>query len=254
MAGITWLHLSDWHQGSKEGDIDRERVLNELIKDIKQRKSISSELERIDFIVFSGDLTYSAKSSQYKEAEVFLNKVLEATELSKDRLFIVPGNHDLDRNIKDKYLPEELKKFPRDETTYQKIIQWLEDESDLQYLLKPFAEYIKFVTEYSGQESPDYGSTKIIDINGLKVGLLGLNSALMSRRKKDENQKVDDKEQLIVGERQIIGIQGIVDNLSEINKCDVRIAILHHPLEWLTATGKEQNYIESLFEKKALVI
>lgn len=247
MTGITWLHLSDWHQGSKEGGIDRERVLNELIEDIAKRKdNISSKLERIDFIVFSGDLAYSAKSSQYEEARFFLDKVLEATELSRDHLFIVPGNHDLDQKIKDKYLPKELKKSPEDAQTYQNIIKWLKDENDREYLLKPFTEYRKFVTEYSGQESSDYGSIKIININGLKVGLLGLNSALMSARYYDQQGDVKDKEQLIVGECQIFDNLTKKINDDRINDCDVRIAVLHHPLDWLTRTTDEQQHIESL--------
>ncbi|MGB5709607.1 MAG: metallophosphoesterase [Waterburya sp.] len=118
MAGITWLHLSDWHQGFKERDHEqRNKVLDGLIQDIKNRKSVCNELERIDFIVFSGDLAFSGKKNEYdEEAKKFLDKVLEVTELSRDRLFIVPGNHDFDRERKKRYLPDEFRKtFPEDE-------------------------------------------------------------------------------------------------------------------------------------------
>jgi hypothetical protein len=38
MTGLTWLHLSDWHQ--KGTEFDREVVLEALLKDIKRRKSM----------------------------------------------------------------------------------------------------------------------------------------------------------------------------------------------------------------------
>jgi hypothetical protein len=43
MAGLTWLHLSDWHQKGKDFDIDRRVVLEALIKDIKERSKIHPE-------------------------------------------------------------------------------------------------------------------------------------------------------------------------------------------------------------------
>lgn len=119
-------------------------------------------------------------------------------------------------------------------------------------MLNPFKAYRNFVAEYNGQKSPDYGSTKVFDdINGIKVGLLGLNSALMSERKYvtveeksvnneevvEKKEKLDDKRQLIVGECQIS------KNFPKIKDCDLRIAVLHHPLEWLTDFKK--NDIES---------
>jgi DNA repair exonuclease SbcCD nuclease subunit len=54
MTGLTWLHLSDWHQGGKE--FNRQVVLSALLKDIRERSKISANLEKIDFIIFSGDV------------------------------------------------------------------------------------------------------------------------------------------------------------------------------------------------------
>jgi DNA repair exonuclease SbcCD nuclease subunit len=70
MTGITWLHLSDWHEGRPAGaGCDRERVFQELIKDIKSRTSIDKRLETIDFIVFSGDVAFSGKQEQYEREQ-----------------------------------------------------------------------------------------------------------------------------------------------------------------------------------------
>jgi hypothetical protein len=63
MPGLTWLHLSDWHQRGK--DFHRELVRDALIEDIKKRREIHPDLEKLDFIVFSGDLAFSGKKEEY---------------------------------------------------------------------------------------------------------------------------------------------------------------------------------------------
>jgi 3',5'-cyclic AMP phosphodiesterase CpdA len=108
MAGLTWLHLSDWHQ--KGEDFDRTIVRDTLIDDIKNRSKISKDLGKVDFIVFSGDLAFSGKTEEYQAAEEHLIKpVLEITGLDESQFFIVPGNHDLDLESFE-LLPEGLKK------------------------------------------------------------------------------------------------------------------------------------------------
>lgn len=91
MTGLTWLHISDWHQ--KGEDFDRKVVRDALLKDIRDRKEgISPDLEFVDFVVFSGDVAHAARETEYKAAvEHLLDPVLEATGLGPDRLFITPG-------------------------------------------------------------------------------------------------------------------------------------------------------------------
>lgn len=59
MAGLTWLHLSDWHQTSK--DFKRAKLRDALVKDIQTRDKISTNLAKIDFIAFSGDVAFFGK-------------------------------------------------------------------------------------------------------------------------------------------------------------------------------------------------
>jgi hypothetical protein len=55
-------------------------------------------------------LAFSGKQEEYKAAKgEFLERLLEATGLNPDQLFIVPGNHDLNRD-EFKYLPNALLK------------------------------------------------------------------------------------------------------------------------------------------------
>lgn len=73
MAGLTWLHLSDWHQQvQKDGVFDRQVVRDALITDIKERHKIHPDLVKVDFIVFSGDVAFSGKENEYQAAVTHL--------------------------------------------------------------------------------------------------------------------------------------------------------------------------------------
>ena len=222
MEGLTWLHLSDWHQGSKE--FDRQVVGDALIEDLKKRAAISPDLAKIDFIVFSGDLAYHGKSEEYKVAKgEFLERLLEATGLGPDRLFIVPGNHDLDMDDF-KFLPPALLKPLISDSEVQ---EWIVEERQRGIVLQPFNAFAKFITEQTKQKNPDFSNISRLEIEGKKIALLGINSAWMCGRNVDTNGKVNDKGYALIGEPQIH------QSLKDISDADIKIAILHHPFEWL---------------------
>lgn len=221
MAGLTWLHLSDWHQG--DTDLDRTVVLDALLSDIRGRVGISPDLGIIDVLVFSGDLTQCGKQGEFAAAErQFLEPVLGAAGVPKDRLFLVPGNHDLNWETFE-LLPEALKRPLASEGDVQ---HWLGDPDHQAEVLKPFRGYADFVGGYTGQRQPAYASVRRLDIRGKSIGLLGLNSAWMSARYVDKGQP-DDYGRLIVGEMQIH------DGLKHIADANVRIVVVHHPFSWL---------------------
>jgi len=222
MTGVTWLHLSDWHQGSKE--FNRQVVVDALIEDLKKRADLSPDLAKIDFIVFSGDLAFSGIQEEYKAAkEEFLERLLEATGLGPDRLFIIPGNHDL--NMDDfKFLPKALLEPLMSDSEVQ---EWIVEERQRGLVLQPFNAFTKFITEHTKQKDPDFSCIGRLEIEGKKIALLGINSAWMCGRHIDTNDKVDDKGYVLVGEPQIH------QSLKEISDADIKIAILHHPFEWL---------------------
>jgi hypothetical protein len=247
MAGITWLHLSDWHQGSEafaqfqESEaFDRSFVGERLKEDILNRTSISPDLAKIDFFVFSGDVAFSGQEAEYQAAiEQLFTPMLAATGLSEDKLFIIPGNHDIDRK-KFRFLPLEL---TRPFNSEAEVKVWL-NVNNREHILKPFAAYDLFIKNYTKQKNTNYASTYNLEIDGIKVAFLGLNSALMCGRNKiirDGKEEVNDYGNLIVGEPQLF------DGLKELGDADVFIAVLHHPFEWLT-TFDRFNIKEQLGE------
>jgi len=222
MAGLTWLHLSDWHQKGKE--FDRKVVRDKLIKDITDRKKISQDLAEINFIVFSGDVAFSGQPEEYQAAKKELfEPILKACGLGPEKLFIVPGNHDIDRT-KFELLPEQLLK-PLDSDIQAK--EWLFDREKRRVALGPFKTFASFVSRYTHQKNTSYANICQYEIGGKKISLLGLNSAWMCGRRKDSKEEIDDKGVVVVGEPQI---HDILDKVAE---SDIKIAVLHHPFSWL---------------------
>jgi calcineurin-like phosphoesterase family protein len=90
------LHISDLHErGSREGEPFRrrrvlgkawERNLDELLKD-----------GPLDLVCFTGDVADWGKADEYGPATDFIKALLTRLSLPLDRLFLVPGNHDIDR-------------------------------------------------------------------------------------------------------------------------------------------------------------
>ena len=99
MSVVTWLHLSDWHEGPH--GYDRSRVGRRLLDDVRDRqREIDERLANIDFVVFNGDASFSGSAREFRSVEKRLFRpLLELLKLTPDALFFVPGNHDLDRQV-----------------------------------------------------------------------------------------------------------------------------------------------------------
>ncbi|MDQ3807105.1 MAG: metallophosphoesterase [Thermoproteota archaeon] len=231
MSRITWLHVSDWHQ--KGEDFDRQVVRDLLVKNINERAKIAPELAKIDFIIFSGDLAYHGKAEEYESAIVhFFNPLLEATGLGdkgRERLFIVPGNHDVDRDAFE-LLPDNLiEKL----STSESVAALLNDKRKRRTLFEPMADYADFISRYLGSyqdlqdDDLDYCSIKRLEVGGKSIAILCLNSTWLSGHNKDIKGHVNDRGYLILGEPQIHTA------LTQTSDADMRIAVLHHPFEWL---------------------
>lgn len=89
---ISILHISDFHF-TKRKERDQEIVVDALVADLAQ---LCIGHRRPDMIVFTGDLVQAGGIDSHDEAYDFvISRVAKATGCSDERIFIVPGNHDL---------------------------------------------------------------------------------------------------------------------------------------------------------------
>ena len=150
--------------------------------------------------------------------------------MGKDRLFIVPGNHDLDRDL----IPAALLKLLN---SNEEVEACWSDERKRRLLSQPFQAFNHFLTDCTGQKPPEYCSFAPFEIDGRKIELLGINSAWMCARHKDEAGEFSDQGYLCIGEPQIY------ESLEKTSDSDIKIAVLHHPLDWLTPFDLSRNEV-----------
>ncbi|QRR02466.1 metallophosphoesterase family protein [Dyadobacter sandarakinus] len=96
MANII-LHLTDLHFGwniqSQYQRAERLLTLNGIIDSIEQLPDIWKPT----IIVISGDIGWSGVKSDYEDASIWIQRLLNVTGLSSNDIVVCPGNHDIER-------------------------------------------------------------------------------------------------------------------------------------------------------------
>jgi len=110
-------------------------------------------------------------------------------------------------------------------------------------LLSTFEAYDKFVDGYGAKGFGSFGGSCTIDVRGMNIGIVGFNSALMCGRNKHKDGWINDQGFLTVGEIQARG------HFDAIEGADLRIALIHHPFDWLAEFDRRQ--IEKLIKGKS---
>ena len=212
---ITWLHISDFH--IKTGDsYDRDKVLGALVKSIAH---YAENGRSPDLIFATGDIAFSGIEKEYTLAGKFFDDLLSVTKLDKSRLFIIPGNHDVDRNA-----GIGLARTLASREVSDKYFKPASDKPHLAQKMRAFLDwhntYFKGYRAASGKST--CGPVELLEIKGRRLGILPINSALFC-------EGADDHNNLWVGRR---CLDAAVEEL-KILRTDVNLALVHHPLEWL---------------------
>lgn len=217
---ISWLHLSDFHFKAEGDSFSQDISCEALVRDIPSRLTEDYPLQ---FIVVTGDIAFSGRSSEYKYASEFFAVLLSDLGLDTSRLCIVPGNHDVDRE-RQIYMYEGVRSLL---TNQQEVDEFLGRSSELFQLSSRQAAFREFrerlLQDCPISETEDkLAQVRLLDLDGLRVCILELNSAWLSGSK-------DRQGSLLIGERQIIGAL----SLAEQYQPHLTLALAHHPTDWL---------------------
>ena len=96
---LQFLHISDLHaKGPHEREPwRRRRVLGDAWR--RNLETLLAEEGVIHFVFFTGDAAHSGKPEEYEEVTNFFDALCEELAIGFERLFVIPGNHDIDRGI-----------------------------------------------------------------------------------------------------------------------------------------------------------
>ena len=185
-----------------------------------------------EFVFATGDIAYSGKNHEYVLATEFFDKLIAAAGVKRERLFVVPGNHDVDR---DRALGLSRTLDSEDEAN-----EYFGQDRPLHHIVAKQEEFLSWYNSYfEGIRSLDVTSTcsrpESFEGEEGTLGILPINSALFCL---DDH----DHAKLWIGRR---CLQNAVVQLKDLNP-DISVALLHHPIHWMADT--ERSNISSTLQ------
>jgi len=228
----SWIHVSDLHFG--HGDAgqqwNQKSVLAELLVDA-QALVRDGVVPRPGFIFATGDIAFSggarkpaAGESEYALASQWFGQLQDVLGVASERVFPVPGNHDIDRKAH-KDVKRLLDSARAGTETIDEILQ---DSDETDRLRGRMARYLAFADGFGPPASERLAGglwwrQRVELAEGVSLRVCGLNTALLS---------LDDHDQgkLRVGQRQITELL-----LPTPGALELAVILGHHPTtgHWL---------------------
>ena len=234
-AAVAWAHLSDFHFEAGQDD-GRDEVMAALLDDLamfagKRPPERGAEHVPLDFVLVTGDVAYSGKAEEYAAAAAFFAKLSDATGVPRRRIFLVPGNHDVDRA---RGIPAAaLQSF----VTLDYFERAWRNPSERRSL---FGERLAAYRAFAAEVNPDLRVPEerpggfFLRLEGPKrtVALLGLGSSWLSGTDSDAKR-------LLTGKRQAQELAGGA-RLESLGGADLKLALVHHPLDWMREDDEDE--------------
>jgi predicted phosphodiesterase len=212
---VSWLHVSDFHFSGGDS-YNRDRVLGALVHSVK---AFREEGKQPDLVFATGDVAYSGQSTEYQDATKFFDLLLAAARVDKRHLYVIPGNHDVDRT-QGAGLARTLGSREEADTYFASSIPKNHITQKQRAFQQWYDHYFDGIRKFPHDST--CGPVEDVNIRGVKIGILPLNSALFC-------QGDDDHAKLWIGRRCLEpAIVDLLDRSAALN-----IALVHHPLDWL---------------------
>ncbi len=239
MPDFRWLHLSDFHTGKDNyGQVKLFRYIVDYLDQNRKNGIIP------DAVFITGDIASQGGQEQYRLFfEEFMVPLTDVYD-GMPKIYMVPGNHDLDRK-KCRVAAKSLYQISEDTKTE------FFDVSEEGFLFRSeiFSRFLNFE-----KCSKEYGSdicfpvheifgkkgcfTDIISMNHKNIGIIGTNTAWLSNSDADYGKLA-------------LGKYILEEALAELKSCEYKIVLGHHPLDWMQWEHRKQ--IKTLLAKNHAV-
>lgn len=248
---ISDLHFGDWNIGPYDADED---LRNEMKEDI--RRMVRKHSFDISGILLCGDIAFSAQKKQYDVAEKFLEELRDEWKIECDKIYCVPGNHDVNQNtVKNSVIIHSLQKYLEklsghklSETLGKLATEIQHEQKD--YLYAPLAEYNKFAQKHNGMvgihcpNSLD-GSFPLED--GYELNIRCMNSTLVSNHEdhiktnRNCSDNTENLEKLMIMDS---------NQIPKSHEKTIYMTLCHHPVNCWVDPGKR---LEKKINQRAMI-
>lgn len=228
---IKWLHLSDIHFNYRNFD---SRLLR---KDFVERIKKLSESEEFTHLFLTGDILdkYNPNNEYINDTVDFINDLITAMSIDRQNVFIVPGNHDHNRNLTIS-LAEKIYSAPDDD---ERICENIRSLSTVQIkeLIDSFEKFSEIYKSIYGSEYYTSSENPHVIINKDDTSIIKINTSWLDVKSDSDKILYCDAERLLT----------LLENNEDALKRGVNIAIGHHPLEEITS--RERERVLDLFQR-----
>ena len=221
------LHISDIHFREPDcinPDLDPDRPYRtRMLQDVRQRVQATGT---VGAMLIGGDVAFKGHPAEYAVARTWIYELAAACGCHPERIFVIPGNHDVDRGaitgsaaVRNAQAAIMAAAPPRREREFR--AQFMDAETG-RALFKPLAAYNEFAKYFSCQiYAPDhlYWKQDLPLRDGVHLRIHGLTSVLLS----GAGGREDTRESLYLSP-----LQTTLDPVEDV----VNLVLCHHPPDW----------------------
>ena len=233
---LSILHISDLHfHDPHYTDNSRARVASRFLRALDRHlegwRARYPKEKNLCALFITGDITYQCQPEDFEKAKTLIKEILEQTGIPGERLYVVPGEHDVYlRFVKN---TDDTLQFPDQETWNQ----FLRDErkGKSQRIAGRFTAYINFIRSLGAEfgtrmpcAASDFFYADVFSCQDQKVAVLGLNSAWSCRCRLEA-----DRGMLCLGSYQVKEAYKRAKTINGGKDPELVLSLLHHPAEWM---------------------
>lgn len=230
---LVLVHLSDIHFTRSSGsvhDVDH-AVRAELLRDVG---ALTKRLGAANGVLVTGDIAFSGKKDEYQHAAEWLRKICDAVGCEEQKVAVVPGNHDVDRELAGDLITRILHRDIRGldgAAIDAKLREYFSHAGSASALTAPLAQYNVFAAPYECDVSDrkPFWQRDLRLSCGTTIRMRGLCSAYVSNAE-------DDKGKMILG----TAYAGVPRDEGVLH-----LTLCHHPPEWFRDQDPVEDFLKS---------
>lgn len=239
MAHIADIHFRTPDCLDPDSDPDRP-FRTRMIQDVRGR---IRQLGPVDALLVGGDIAFKGDIQEYEVARTWLGEFADACGCPMERVFVVPGNHDVDRTV--------IASSPSVRNVQTALIgaqasdrerELREQFSDLdsgRALFAPLQAYNEFAKPFDCQVFPPdrlFWKQSLPLERSVKLHIYGLTSTLLSGANGTDSTR---------GRLYLSPLQTVLDPVDDV----VNVVLCHHPPDWLL----DQDEVEDALRGRAAI-
>ena len=228
---LVILHLSDLHFQDPHFDMSRGRVTRRffraLIRHMEGWRARYPAKKNLDALFIAGDVSYQCRSEDFEEAQELIPDLLGLTGIPGERLYVVPGEHDV--YLKFIENTDDTLQFP-DPASWN---QFLRDERKgrsqrIAGRLDAYFQFIRSLGNDYGTRMPcassDFFYADVFGHGDRQVAVIGLNSAWSCPCRMEA-----DRGMLCLGTFQVGEAMKRARQINSDQAPDLVLSLVHHP-------------------------